>query len=272
MLERGGTSKKGLGWAMMLLGAVVLAAAILDSRLGAWLWTAPPASWSAPMDGIDRVSVRAGSGQVLVTTDERPDLAVTADGPVNVAFKQNGSELQVRVSTPWWHRPRASEPTFLAISLPKTVTLKAFDLEIRTGMVEIQPMQVGAFHYRGQTGSLSMEGVQANEANLRLVTGKIGLTGFVGSLRTEITSGVLEAQFDALSGPVTVNQVTGKTVLDLPAEAGFTVDAQVRRGLIEDALPLTGTSGSGQKVLRGTKGDGTHAVALRVETGIITLR
>ncbi len=300
MKERGGTIKKVVGWFMILLGGFFLVGAIADSTVGGWLRTASPSAMTASLTDIDRVSIRADIGQVRVATEDRPDLLVTVHGSdpgrVNVEFARQDGELQVRVSPPWWHRPRLSEPTPVEIRLPESfdqvlnlqvgtgslaisgaspdrpATLKVLDLDVRVGKVEIRHVRVRSLNYNGQTGSLSTEWVQAEEAGLRLISGMIDLTHFVGALQVQLTSGSLEAQFDALSGAVSINQVTGKLVLGLPADAGFTVDARVGRGMIRSELPGADPPGPGRPALRLTHGAGTHAVDLRVETGYIIIR
>jgi lia operon protein LiaG len=298
--ERGETIKKVIGWSMILLGLLVLAGVIADSKIGGWLRPAGPAALSAPLTDIDRVSVRVESGQVRVVLEDRPDLAVAVSGNgsarTDAALVRHGSELQVRVATPWWRWPRFSVPNPVEIRLPerfaealavevsqgnlaiaggspdRPATLKLLDLKVRTGKVELRNLRVGTLTYNGQTGALSADRVEAGEAALRVVSGKMDLTHFAGALRADVTAGHVAVQFDALSGPITVEQVSGELVLGLPADAGFTVDARVSRGLIRSDLPLEGTTGSSQNALRGTHGDGTHLVYLRLGSGSITLR
>jgi lia operon protein LiaG len=261
---------------MMLLGLVTLGAAVADSKVGAWLRDPGPAAVSAPVDGIDRVSVRANTGLIRIATADRPDLGVTLNGgnpgTVKVDFVRQGSELQVRLSSPWWHSPYFSEMTAVEVWLPQSLALSALDVNVRTGKVEVYQVSAERLIYNGQTGVFAAMGVQAKEADLRLITGKVELTHHTGGLRASLTKGELLAQFDVLSGPVDVDQTTGQLSLDLPADADAALDALVSRGSLSSSLPLDVTSAAGRVPLRGILGAGTHGVNLRVGTGSIIIR
>jgi lia operon protein LiaG len=262
--------KQAIGWLMLLLGVIVLTGAIADSKVGGWLRAPNPPAVTAPLTGIGRVSVRADKMSVQIAGEDRPDVAVTVHGThsgwVKPELIRSGDELEVRVEGPWWHRADSLETISVEIRLPET--LKALDVRMRTGKVTLSELRVDQLSYDGQTGFLSAGGVQVGEADLQLVTGKIDLAHFAGAVRVRLTTGSFGAQFDALSGPVTVDQVTGQLELKLPAGAGATLTASAGRGAVRSDLPLEGSGSS----LHGTIGTGTYPVDLHVGTGEITIR
>lgn len=300
MKGRGETIKQVIGWLLILLGAVVLSGAVADSKVGGWLRAPNPDVLSASLAGVDRVSVRANTGYVRVTAEDRPDLAVSVHGShsgwVDAQLVLQGSELLVRVRAPWWHRPRNTEPIRVEVRLPEAfreslaldvgegsltvrgaspdrpATWQALDLKVRTGKAEVQHVRTGRLTFNGQTGAFLTEWVGAGEAELRLVTGRLSLAHFAGALRAHLTSGSLEAQFATLRGPVTVEQVQGRLLLDMPAGAGFILNAGVDTGVIRNELPLESRSSSAPNRLSGTHGAGTHAVDLRLGRGEIIVR
>lgn len=294
------TVKRLIGWLLVLIGAVVLAGATADSRVGGWLRAPNPPAVTAALAGVDRVAIVADRVEIQVAAGDRPDVTVTVQGShsgwVKPKLIRQGSELRVVVRAPWWHRSYNRQPIYAEVRLPESYAetvavevgegilavsgpsadrpfhLKSLDLTVRTARVEIRHLRLGKLAYGGQTGAFSAERVQAGAADLRLVTGKIGLAHFSGALQARLTTGLLEAQFDALTGGVRADLVSGKVVLELPAEAGWKLDASVGRGFIRSDLLPAGKPGPGPATLRTSRGAGTYPVDLRVGNGQIDLR
>jgi hypothetical protein len=137
---RGEIVRKAIGWVMMGLGVVVLAGALADSKVGAGLRTPKSDIVTAPVTGIDRISIHADRLYVFIDPMDRADLAVLVRGShsgwVDTQVTSHGNDLQVRVSAPWWHMWRHADPTFVEVHVPVTFA-EAIQVEVGEGSLTI---------------------------------------------------------------------------------------------------------------------------------------
>ena len=245
---------------MILLGLLALTGALADSKVGARLRPPAPPAPTASLAGIDRITVTAGTGHIQVIAEDRPDLSVTLHGsdPGQVAatLTPQGTQLEIHIKSPWWHRVRFNDNAYVVIHLPQTYH-QSLSVNATQGRLLIAgPATLETLSLTLQTGLVEIRNVTA-ATDLRLVTGQLDLAHFTGPLQARLTTGKLTAQFDGLTGPVTVQQTRGQLTLDLPAGAGYTLDAQVKTGALHNDLPAN---------------DGPHPVTLRLDTGTITIK
>lgn len=300
MIKKGGvTLRRTIGAIMLLLGVLLIGQAVADSAVGDWLLASPSPSFSIPISDIDRVFITSGSGEVRIHVEDRQDLAVSMQGPgadrAALRLDRRGSELRIRAARPWWTWPPWSDQAVLEVRLPGAfdgalgtqvrsgalvisgppaggTSLRALELELRSGWVELTDLAAGALSLTVRSGQLSAEGVTAGEARLHQASGAVRLDRFSGPLEAQLSSGNLSVDFASLPGPVRVDQSSGRLLLDLPAGAGFELDVRVRSGSFESDLPAAPSTGDVRSGMVATYGGGGPRVQIRADSGSVSLR
>ncbi|MBM7587727.1 lia operon protein LiaG [Bacillus pakistanensis] len=152
----------------------------------------------------------------------------------------------------------------------KPMTLSTLSLEMSSGNVELENFVTKEFDHEGSSGRISIHSLKTDKGSFDISSGKIDLSGYVGPLDADLSSGRLNAQMDELNDSVNIKISSGSVDLDLPDNADFTLNGKVSSGDISSEFPLTNHKVN-KKDISGKHGKGTHPINLKVSSGNIDI-
>ena len=234
------------------------------------------------VNGPVDLSVRTGSGNIQIRTAAGDRVQIV--GRVSAGSTRDGLDAAERV-----RRVEAAPPISQAGNVIRIGDTQD-DPVYRTVSISYELVVPANTRINAQTGS-GNQSIGSVDGSVRAQTGS-------GSIRIERTGGSLQAQTgsgniqaDSVggevraqtgSGSVDVRQVakadvsvqtgSGRVTLSLPADAGYTLDAQTGSGAISTSQPLTIQGRIGRHHVTGTVRGGGQSVRVKTGSGSIDIR
>ena len=297
--------RQGYGWLFILMGAVILVYFAAIGPIGDWIFASKNHDLQhVSLQDIDAIHVKTTSGNVQIRTEQRSDLKAELTGQGSHRYKleinRSGSRLEVELKRKrsfWnfiqldWFRgsarlelivPRDFEHRLQLTASSGNITadgtsqmpfqLSEMSVKLTSGNIKIHHVQADHLALEGTSGNIHATDAKVGTADLKLTTGNIKMKEFQGAVNAKITSGNLDIQFAQLTGPIEARLTSGRAVLDLPDDAGFTLDAQVTSGKISNDFPLQNARIESNRKWSGTHGSGEHEIKLSATSGHITLK
>ncbi|MGI6126490.1 MAG: DUF4097 domain-containing protein [Planifilum sp.] len=288
--------RKLFGLFFILLGGLVLYGALTNSVVGRWLTFGNAATDAVSLDGVERIEIRGAALDLRIIPEQREDVsAALRGGRKNVlSLNRNGDTLSISVGKEWYqwffsrHRYRlevripwdyehrlaidvdAGDIRFHGPSVNRPMALEELELELDAGEVYLSHLQVERIQHRSWSGNVEAGYVTAEEADWHVTSGNLRLKNYSGSLGVEMVSGDVRIQMDDLSGPVDTAITSGDLRLDLPKDAGFTLDAKATSGEIHVDFPMRVVKKDLQSI-SGSHGSGKYPIRLRTTSGDIRI-
>ena len=147
-------------------------------------------------------------------------------------------------------------------------------VRISTGSGDIVATGVnGAATVKSGSGDVSIEltGAERSNVSVSAASGDVRISGAGGTLDVKSSSGNVSIQ-GTLGGAWSVSTASGDVVLSLPAQAGFSLDAQSNSGRIETSAPVTMAGTLSRREVKGDVRGGGPLLQLRTASGSITIR
>lgn len=288
--------RKLTGLFFILLGVAVLFGTLANSVVGRWFTLGNAITDSASLSGIHRIEIGGPAVDLRIIPDDRENVtAVLRGGHKNaLSINRSGDTVSISVRKRWFHWFLVRDRLRLNVHIPRDyahnlaidinsgdvqihgpsknrpLILEELETELNSGDIELSNLKAERIRHRSWSGNVEARHVTVEEADWRLTSGDLRLTNYTGALGVEMTSGDMDVQLDRLSGPVEARLTSGDVFLDLPQDAGFTLDAGVSSGDILVGFPLRFVEKEERRV-SGSHGSGEHSIRLRTTSGDIRI-
>lgn len=210
---------------------------------------------------VDTVSVEWHAGQVRITP--------SADGQVRAIERSGydinemecdvvGGRLTVRQRTGWGFfflgfGPRRSD---LQLTLPQKqykelllsitsgdaaaegITADSIELRLTSGDMHVTNLTADSLRAKGTSGRLQGSGLQARTLTAELTSGRIELSGAFGAIDGQVTSGHTEIVTSEVPTKLTYGLTSGKAVVRMPDNDGFTLQLKKTSGSFHSDFDL----------------------------------
>lgn len=115
------------------------------------------------------------------------------------------------------------------------------------------------------SGAVFSEGFSANIAGFDTVSGRITTSGNASHFKANTVSGKILSQLHAMPGRIKMDSISGRIMLTIPENEGFTVKYSSLSGILQSDFPLTGNLG--MKNGQASYGNGSTEVNLSTLSG-----
>jgi lia operon protein LiaG len=288
--------KKLFGLFFILLGFLVLFGTLTNSVIGRWFTFGSTITDAVSLDGIERIEIRGDALDLRIIPDHREEVSAVLRGGRRdaLSLSRSGDTISISVGKKWYQWIFLRDQYRLDVRIPRDykkslaidvdagnvrlhglsgnrpMNLKALELELDSGEVYLSHLQAEQIRHRSWSGNVEARHVVTDEADWHLTSGNLHLRNYSGALGVEMVSGDLRVQMDQLSGPVDADLTSGDLRLNLPKDAGFTLDAEVSSGDIHVDFPMHVVKRDHRSV-SGSHGNGKHPVRLRATSGDIRI-
>ena len=239
------------------------------------------------------VTIREGAGDAIKAWYHEPENTTTPAGEPLFKGKYQAGAAEIRLE---WkrHTPigRSNTGAWLEVTLPRgyagALSVDAVsarieledhaysDLALSTvsGVVRADAIQAKRFTLRMTSGSVSLQRLRAERTVISSVSGNIDIGELTGDADIHSISGTVAIAFAKTPGTVAVETVSGDIRLNLPKDAGFTLDARSISGAVTCDFPITlsgSRMGAGEHRIAGTVGNGRSTISARTISGNISI-
>lgn len=222
-----------------------------------------PAGTSITALDIDWIS---GEAEILVTNDadilvrEQPERGISASYAM-VVTEQDGV-LKVRYAADEFLTLPDLPPKKLVVRLPRAVAENLTEVQLNSVSADFDVAALTvkeALIFDSVSGDLETDFITADSAEVNTVSGKIDLDGSFRQVTGGSTSGEVDLALRKCPDKIELTTVSGDVDLELPRNAGFTLDYSTVFGDLESDFPLTAGrtygDGSGSITIDTTSGD-----------------
>lgn len=292
--------KKLFGILLVICGIFILFAVITDGSIRKWFSKDHSPDQSTQMSGVENVNIRGSSQNIRIIPEKRDDLTAELHGKgadhYDLDVKQHGDTIKVNIDNGWFHfnsfgflnkitldvhvpadykenmdvHYSSGRLSFHGPSKDSPMRLDGFSLNMSSGNANLKHLKINQFKQKSSSGTVDASGITTRKASFKISSGSIDLQHYTGPIDAKLSSGKFTAQIDKLTGAVDVNESSGNISLDLPEDAGFTLDGGVSSGNINCKFPLKNQK-VGRNSLQGTHGSGKHEIEVRASSGNIDI-
>lgn len=249
---------------------------------------------SIALDSTKTVTITMDSENVQIIPEKRDDIKVALykkgfqrDG---ILTSKHGDKIAIGIKNKGWHwlfnwgaAVKIHIPKDYAEALDvnmgsgnfafdgKTMEMKNLVLNITSGNARVNDILVDRLSGDVHSGNISLEQIKAGvQAHIKVRSGNVAIKHFSGPLYIDTSSGNVTAQVDTLEKDITVNTRSGNIRLNIPEDAGYRINAELKSGNIKNLLPLKVTM-SGSNYLAGTHGNGSSLITIKGWSGNVKL-
>ena len=249
----------------------------LDPATGAWEQAETPTPTEALYTGSDYILPEgteitaldidwiSGEVEILVTSDsdilvrEQPEHE-TSYSYAMVVTEQDGV-LKVRYAEDAFLTLPDLPAKKLTVQLPRAVAEHLTEVQMNSVSADFDVAALTVketLTFDSVSGDLETDFLTADSAKLTTVSGKIDLDGSFRQVTGGSTSGEVDLTLRKCPDRIELNTVSGNVDLELPRNAGFTLDYSTVSGDLESDFPLTAG---------GTCGDGSGSITIDTTSG-----
>lgn len=249
----------------------------LDPATGAWEQAETPTPTEALSTGSDYILPEgteitaldidwiSGEVEILVTSDsdilvrEQPEHE-TSYSYAMVVTEQDGV-LKVRYTEDAFLTLPDLPAKKLTVQLPRAVAEHLTEVRLNSVSADFDVAALTVketLTFDSVSGDLETDFLTADSAELTTVSGKIDLDGSFRQVTGGSTSGEVDLTLRKCPDRIELNTVSGNVDLELPRNAGFTLDYSTVSGDLESDFPLTAG---------GTCGDGSGSITIDTTSG-----
>lgn len=249
----------------------------LDPATGAWEQAETPTPTEALYTGSDYILPEgteitaldidwiSGEVEILVTSDsdilvrEQPEHE-TSYSYAMVVTEQDGV-LKVRYAEDAFLTLPDLPAKKLTVQLPRAVAEHLTEVRLNSVSADFDVAALTVketLTFDSVSGDLETDFLTADSAELTTVSGKIDLDGSFRQVTGGSTSGEVDLTLRKCPDRIELNTVSGNVDLELPRNAGFTLDYSTVSGDLESDFPLTAG---------GTCGDGSGSITINTTSG-----
>lgn len=235
---------------------------------------------------IESIDINVAGVKTTIIPENRDDVKAILTGKGSLIVKEEGSSIVVETKRKMFDWLSFSEKRHLKVYIPEdynrdmeiqigsgslhfsgqSMKLDELSLDIGSGNVNIDHLEVNAFTHDGSSGNVKMDTLKTKSSSFDLSSGNLEVNHFTGALKADVSSGRFSMQMDKLNDSIEIDLSSGNVNLDLPDNADFNLDGEVSSGNISSDFPLT-TNGTDKKSLKGTHGSGKNQINVSVSSG-----
>ncbi len=291
-LKPGDKAKVAVGIVAIVLVMVVAAASgpwgiglrSLDLRLPVLSWGGysladPDALTSVfPVDDVHALSVNWTGGDVHIERGSGDEVRVLVEldpgsyafDPSNVSIELRDGRLLVDDGIPDAVSADGCEKMHLTVVVPSaSPELDRVTVSSMSAGVTVDRLACKALSVDTMSGAHAITDLDADELALSSMSGSISASGIVrGSVDASAQSGSLDLALGSLPSTVSLDTMSGAVDLDVPDDAGFTLDVSTMSGDLSSDLPGELTR-LGEESYR--YGEGGSHIAIDTMSGSIRL-
>lgn len=244
---------------------------------------------------IDTLDFHISNVEAVVIPEQRSNIEAKLTGKGTINVEQKGDKIIIEYKRKWFEQFGFFNSPKLTVYIPenfhnnikisvssgslkfagnsKNQPMKLQDLSVNigSGHAKLSNLKVNAFTSDVSSGNFEVNSVTADSGDFDVSSGRMVLKHYHGALRAEVSSGLLNAQFDQLTEATRVNVSSGSVKLDLPDDADFTLHGKVSSGVIHNDFELKNATTS-KKSIEGTYGSGKHPIDIKVSSGSISIQ
>ncbi|MGD8191707.1 DUF4097 family beta strand repeat-containing protein [Brevibacillus ginsengisoli] len=294
--------KKLLGVIIILVGVFLLLKSITNIELGGWVrGEVKHLEGSASVANIDTIHIQIPSANLQIVTEDRSDLLAALQGSdadkFTLQVQRKNNSIDVNVDDPKTNWFNFSDDMKLVVHVPMSyqqkleveatsgrveftghsssspAIYKELNVNVSSGDIRLDNLQVGQLKIEGTSGSIRSDRVTADKSTLEVSSGDIRMDRYTGAIDASLSSGSLDIQLEKVTGSIHVEASSGDVKLQLPKDADVTVDAKVSSGNVKADFPLENTTIYDENSqIKGSKGAGTYPIDLEANSGSIKIR
>ncbi|ERI06256.1 hypothetical protein HMPREF0083_05356 [Aneurinibacillus aneurinilyticus ATCC 12856] len=290
--------KKLIGFLFIVFGVSMLLSILTSSVLGGALSKEGRQVRTASLDNIENMNINMPSADVRIIPEDRQDVEAVLQGrnvdKNQLSVKQSGNTLKVGLEQGKFQWFTFSDDLTLDLHIPQEysrnmmikagsgniefegvdenrTTLEKLELDMSSGTATLDNLDVKLLKHKGSSGSIQIKNVTAEATDIDISSGDVELDHYSGSLRANLSSGDLRAEFEELTGPVKIGMTSGSVSLHMPENADFVLQGNTSNGSIRCDLPLQNRKENEGTHLSGSYGNGSHPVQITASSGDITI-
>ncbi|MEH7441150.1 DUF4097 domain-containing protein [Bacillus sp. JJ1122] len=245
---------------------------------------------------IENISIDISSVATTIVPEDRNDVLAELKGKGNVIVNKRGDDIEVSVKRKgffwfnWFEFDNTAltiyipenydknmeinlgsgEVTFKGSSIQDRMELDKLSVDVGSGSMVLKNLDVKTLEQRISSGEVEINSLSAETGTFEVSSGSVNVQNYTGKLDADVSSGELEIQMDELKDSVSLNVSSGDIELDLPDDAGFTLNGKTSSGDLSCDFPLENKQES-DKRLSGKHGNGKHKIDANVSSGDIEI-
>lgn len=243
---------------------------------------------------IDNIEFEISSAKLNIIPSNRKDLEATLEGKGKLSVNESGDTIKVTHEQKWYEWLPFFSTSIVTVYIPEdygkdmginlssgTVNFasleanQAFKLEnltidMSSGDVNLQNLDVIDFKHHGSSGNLSIDSLASKTSSIDISSGNVKIADFTGELEADISSGELVVQMKELTDEVDIDVSSGSVQLDLPDKADFVLKGDIGSGDLSYNYPLTIEKEDNHNI-RARHGAGKHKIDIDVSSGSVKI-
>lgn len=268
---------------------------IFNSNAASWLPFGKQHTHAPVSKEIKMIEIAVSGMDTTIIPEKREHVTAELKGKGKVKVEQSQNRIELSIKHKWFDWFSFGKKAELNVYIPedysqdmeielgsgnltfsgdsenRPMTLNELTVDMSSGNLTLNNLSVKHFKHEGSSGNAHVESLTAETGTFDISSGNIKLRRYTGALKAELSSGKLDAQLDELKDAVDIEVSSGKAILDLPADADFTLNGKVKSGRIDSRFPLKNKKTDDQNIIAGSHGSGKHNLDLTVSSGSIDI-
>lgn len=249
---------------------------------------------AASMHNIEVIDIHASAADVSVIPVNREDVKAEYKGKGKLKVTKSGDTVKVSLVRSWLEGINFFDKKKLKIYIPKDfnqkmavnigsgklhfsgpskehpMNLKELNLDMSSGMVDLEKLHIESYHHEGSSGNANLDYVTAGNATIKMSSGNVDINHYHGKLNARLSSGRFKAQMDQLNDQIDVKISSGILNLDLPKDSDFTLNGNVSSGILSCKFPLENGFDSRHRI-SGSYGTGKYKINVTASSGKVSI-
>ncbi|WP_409302965.1 DUF4097 family beta strand repeat-containing protein [Peribacillus sp. SCS-155] len=247
-------------------------------------------------EDIGTIDIHIAGGSTVIIPEDRTDVSAELNGKGKAVVKEKGERIEVTVERRWYESFPFYKKGDLKIYIPDDYTgsinlklgsgnlrfsglspkepmeLNKLTVDVGSGNTKLENLSVNRLTVDESSGSVEISSMRAKHGTFDISSGSTRLENYTGGIEAELSSGKFSAQLDDINEDILLDVSSGEAVIDLPADADFTLKGEAGSGQITSSFPLKGNAGTDSNKFEGTYGSGKNLIEAEVSSGSIDIR
>jgi lia operon protein LiaG len=243
---------------------------------------------------IDKIELFLESGETEIIPTDDNELKVDIDGKGKLMLKEKGDTIEVEVKHKWYQWIAFNRKSDVTVYVPKEydrnmeielgsgeavfnggsqsepMQLDELLVKMGSGDMELAHFETNVFRHNGSSGDFTVNHLKTKDGKVTLSSGDMEISNYEGPLNGGVSSGGLSIMMKKMAGDIDLDVSSGEVNLDLPDDAGFTLDGRVSSGEVSTNFSLTDRK-EDDGDLSGTAGSGEYQVKASVSSGSVDI-
>ncbi|WP_175986410.1 DUF4097 domain-containing protein [Bacillus sp. Marseille-Q1617] len=243
---------------------------------------------------VDSIELLLESGETEIIPWDENEVKVEIDGNGKLTLKERGNTIEVEVKHKWYQWIAFNQKSDITVYVPKDydrdmnielgsgevvftggststpMKLDTFTVRMGSGDMELVHFDTNVFDHKGSSGDLTIDNLTTKDGKVDLSSGDVEISNFEGPLSGDVSSGDVTVMMKSLTGDIDFDVSSGEVNLDLPDDAGFTLDGRASSGDVSSTFPLKDKKDEDGD-LSGTAGNGKYNVKASVSSGSVDI-